>query len=229
VIELGLDSDKFIASALVRSYLEFGFVEYAQKVFDELCDRDVVLWNAMVTGFARKGDFENALGCFQWMGCEGVMPSSFTVTGVLSVFTAKADVVCGRKVHGLVVKAGFERVVSVLNALIDLYGKCHEVEDAVAVFEVMRERDLLSWNSMVSAFQYNADHGETLRFFGRMRRAGVQPDAITLAAVLPACAQVYLKIESQMIGIFMGFISYYAYSISILRSRCLDFPFLLTL
>lgn len=67
----------------------------------------------------------------------------------------------------------------------------------------MGERDLLSWNSMVSAFQYNADHGESLRCFGRMRRAGVRLDAVTLAAVLPACSQAAALMYGREIHAYM--------------------------
>lgn len=191
-LKLGLELDQFVASALIHAYLELGLFGYARYLFDSLPDRDVVLWNAMINGLVRKGEFGSALEWFRRMGRDKVMPSGFTVTGVLSVFTGLADLDGGRTVHGLAVKSGYERGVSVGNALVDLYGKCHEVEDAVRVFDGMEERDLLSWNSMVSAFQYNADHGESLRCFGRMmRHAGVLPDAVTLAAVLPACSQVW--------------------------------------
>ena len=43
----------FVGSALVHSYLRFGFTEDAHHVFDELAVRDVVLWNAMINGLHR--------------------------------------------------------------------------------------------------------------------------------------------------------------------------------
>jgi len=117
--------------------------------------------------------------------------SSFTITGILSVCTARADFGRGAAVHGLLVKSGFDREASVCNALIDLYGKCHKVDDATRVFEALPEsdKDLFSWNSMLSALLYSADHVGTMSLFARMRRAALWPDAVTVAAVLPACAK----------------------------------------
>ena len=86
VVKRGLELDGYVGSALVNTYLKFGLVEEAQKVFEELPSRDVVLWNAMVNGFAQIGCFDEALVVFRVMGEEGIVPSRFTVTGVLSIF-----------------------------------------------------------------------------------------------------------------------------------------------
>ena len=146
----------------------------------------------MVNGFVKLGCFDHATECFRKMREEGgVEISSFTVTGILSVCTATADLGRGAAVHGLSVKSGFDKEASVCNALIDLYGKCHQVHDATMVFEGLpdTDKDLFSWNSMLSAHQYSADHTGTMRLFARMRRTALLPDAVTVAAVLPACAQ----------------------------------------
>uniref|UniRef100_A0A0E0FUZ2 Pentatricopeptide repeat-containing protein n=1 Tax=Oryza nivara TaxID=4536 RepID=A0A0E0FUZ2_ORYNI len=191
-LRCGLAHDLFCASAMLRSCLRFGLADHARRLFGELPRRDVVVWNAMVNGFARLGCFGHAVECFRMMREDGeVEISSFTVTGILSVCTATADLGHGAAVHGLVVKSAFEQEVSVCNALVDLYGKCHKVDDAAMVFEGMADivKDLFSWNSMLSALHYSADHAGTMKLFSRMRRVAVWPDAVTVAAVLPACAQ----------------------------------------
>ena len=42
LLKVSLDLDVFIGSALVNTYLKFGLVDEAQKVFVELPQRDVV-------------------------------------------------------------------------------------------------------------------------------------------------------------------------------------------
>jgi len=191
-LRFGLAHDLFCASALLRGCLRFGLADHAHRLFDELRHRDVVVWNSMVNGFVKLGCFDHATECFRKMREEGgVEISSFTVTGILSVCTATADLRRGAAVHGLSVKSGFDKEASVCNALIDLYGKCHQVHDATMVFEGLpdTDKDLFSWNSMLSAHQYSVDHMGTMRVFARMRRTALLPDAVTVAAVLPACAQ----------------------------------------
>ncbi|CAD6229342.1 unnamed protein product [Miscanthus lutarioriparius] len=191
-LRFGLAHDLFCASALLRRCLRFGLADHAHRLFDELRHRDVVVWNSMLNGFVKLGCFDRATECFRKMREEGgVEISSFTVTAILSVCTATADLRRGAAVHGLSVKSGFDKEASVCNALIDLYGKCHQVHDATMVFEGLpdTDKDLFSWNSMLSAHQYSVDHMGTMRVFARMRRTALLPDAVTVAAVLPACAQ----------------------------------------
>ncbi|RWV87572.1 hypothetical protein GW17_00050424 [Ensete ventricosum] len=190
LFKAGFDAEVFAASALIRAYLNMGLADEAVKVFDELHYRDVVLWNAMVNGFAQLGQFARSMDYFRQMMSEGMVPSKFTVTGVLSVFTARADLGNGRKIHAFVIKMGLDDEIAVSNSLIDLYGKCHALEEAEEIFESMQERDTYSWNSMMSAYQYSAHHAGTLQLFRRMRCNGMMPDVITIAAVLPSCSQV---------------------------------------
>ncbi|WVZ24475.1 hypothetical protein V8G54_003019 [Vigna mungo] len=144
LFKFGLELDVFVGSALVITYLKFGTVEDAHEVFEALPVRDVVLWNALVNGYAQIGRFEEALVVFRRMEREGVIPCRYIVTGVLSIFSVTGDFDSGRVVHGFVTKRGYESSVVVSNALIDMYGKCKCVGDALSVFEVMVERDIFS-------------------------------------------------------------------------------------
>ncbi|OMO55547.1 hypothetical protein CCACVL1_27203 [Corchorus capsularis] len=203
VFKLGLHLDLFVGSGLVKCYLKFLFMEDAEKVFDELLVRDVVLWNAMVNGYAQIGRFHEALGIFRKMCSEAVEISSFTVTGVLSVFAMMGDVVNGRAIHAVVVKMGYGSSIAVSNALIDMYGKCKCVCEALKTFEIMDERDIFSWNSIIYVHEQCGDHDGTLRLFRKMLREGIRPDLITLTTVLPSCTQMAALIHGKEIHSYM--------------------------
>ncbi|XP_042390287.1 pentatricopeptide repeat-containing protein At3g14730-like [Zingiber officinale] len=190
LFKVGFSDEMFAASALVHAYLKMGLLNEAEQVFDVLPQRDVVLWNSMVNGFAHLCQFARSLDYFRRMINEGVIPSKYTVTGILSVFTAWADLRNGKKIHAFVLKTRYDNEISVSNSLINLYGKCHLLEDAERIFESMQEKDVVSWNSMISAYQYSAHHSKTLQLFCQMRRNGIMLDAITVAAVLPACSHL---------------------------------------
>ncbi|KAM1032905.1 hypothetical protein TB2_035967 [Malus domestica] len=203
VVKFGLELDVYVGSALVNTYLKLGLMEEAQEVFDELPVRDVVLWNAMVTGFAQIGRLEEALEVFRMMGEEGVVPSTFTVTGVLSIFAVMGGFDNGRAVHGFATKMGYDSGVEVLNALIDMYGKCKCVGDALKIFEMMVEKDIYSWNSIIAVHEHCGDHDGTLRLFDRMLRAGVLPDLVTITTVLPVCARLAALMHGREIHGYM--------------------------
>ncbi|XP_027347598.1 pentatricopeptide repeat-containing protein At3g14730 [Abrus precatorius] len=203
LFKLGLELDVFVGSALVSTYLKFGFLVEAHEVFEELPARDVVLWNSMVNGYAQIGRFEEALGVFRRMGGKGVVPCRYAVTGVLSIFSVSGDFDNGRAVHGFATKLGYDSSVVVSNALIDMYGKCKCVTDALNLFEAMNEKDIFSWNSIISAPERCGDHYGTLRLFDRMLGNRVQPDLVTVTTVLRACTHLAALMHGREIHGYM--------------------------
>ncbi|KAK2657845.1 hypothetical protein Ddye_010897 [Dipteronia dyeriana] len=87
-------------------------------------------------------------------------------------------------------KIGLIGDVFVGNALIAMYGKCELIEEMLKVFEVMRERNLVSWNSIVCGFSVNGFSHESFNFFLEMMSCdvGLITDVATLVTLLPVCA-----------------------------------------
>ncbi|KAF4377192.1 hypothetical protein G4B88_009184 [Cannabis sativa] len=127
----------------------------------------------------------------------------YTVTGVLSIFAVTGEIYNGRGVHGFVVKMGYDSGVTVLNALIDVYGKCKCNNDALNIFEMMNEKDIFSWNSIISVLEQCGDHDGTIRLFDRMLRVGVLPDLVTITTVLPACSNLAALMHGREIHGYM--------------------------
>ncbi|VFQ94818.1 unnamed protein product [Cuscuta campestris] len=191
VFKLGLEFDSFIGSALMHSYLTFGLTEDAEEVFDELPVRDdVVLWNAMINGYSQSGKFDRAVEVFTRMTDDEVSPNRFTITGVLSALSNTESLHRGREMHGFVIRKGHDEGIAVQNALIDMYGKCKRTSDALQVFEMMDEKDIFSWNSILCVYEQCGDNEGTLKLFKRMLCTQMQPDLVTVTTVLPACAHL---------------------------------------
>lgn len=188
--KFGLEVDEFIGSALVNCYLKFGAMNEAYEVFDELPVRDVVLWNAMINGYVHIGEFRMALEVFQKMNEDEAVPNNFTVTGVVSALAMGADLDNGLVIHGFVIKKGYESFLAVSNALIDMYGKCKCIDSAVQIFGLMVERDIFSWNTLLSVHEPSGDHHRTIDIFRRMLSACGRPDLVTIVTVLLACSHL---------------------------------------
>ena len=63
----------------------------------------------------------------------------------------------GRGVHKDVVVFGEESNLQVRNSVLDMYSKCGDVGSARQVFDEMSERDVFSWNSMMSGYVWNSN------------------------------------------------------------------------
>lgn len=64
---IGLDDNVYVAAALIQMYSTCGCIPYARKLFDGLPFRDVASWNAMISGYAKVGDADNARYLFDQM------------------------------------------------------------------------------------------------------------------------------------------------------------------
>lgn len=201
--KMGLELDVFVGSALVNTYLKIGSMEDAQKVFEELSIRDVVLWNAMINGYAQIGCLDKALEVFRRMHIEGIAPSRFTITAILSIFALRGDLDNGKTVHGIVTKMGYDSGVAVSNALIHMYGKCKHIGDALIIFEMINEKDIFSWNSIISVHEQGGDHDGTLRLFDKMLGSGILPDLVTITTVVPACSHLAALMHGREIHGYM--------------------------
>ncbi|GFQ00489.1 pentatricopeptide repeat-containing protein at5g04780 [Phtheirospermum japonicum] len=72
--------------------------------------------------------------------------------------------------------------------LINLYSKCGLVDYARKVFDKMRLRSVVSWNTIIGAHSQNGDGLGALKLFGRMIREGFEFSEFALPSML--CARV---------------------------------------
>ncbi|KAI3823153.1 hypothetical protein L1987_04585 [Smallanthus sonchifolius] len=80
-ISYGFDSDVRVGVELVRMYVSCGRVCDARKVFDEMLVRDLVTWNAMVSGYCKVGEVESARALFEVMPDRNVVSWTALIAG----------------------------------------------------------------------------------------------------------------------------------------------------
>eukprot|EP00258_Populus_trichocarpa_P037026 XP_024453045.1 pentatricopeptide repeat-containing protein At2g34400 [Populus trichocarpa] len=98
----------------------------------------------------------------------------------------------GKIDHRLVFKAGLEGDEYVNRSLITMYKRCGEMGFARMVFDEMGERELASWNSMISGYSKTSFAKKAFGLFMEMREKGFEPDEMTLVSVLGACGDLGL-------------------------------------
>ncbi|EFJ12761.1 hypothetical protein SELMODRAFT_72001, partial [Selaginella moellendorffii] len=75
-------------------------------------------------------------------------------------------------------------------AIVSVYAQKGYMDEARSLFEEMPERNAVSWNAMIKAYDSNGFHTEALDAFQTMNLEGAPPDEITLMTVLSACSHV---------------------------------------
>ncbi|XP_057868728.2 pentatricopeptide repeat-containing protein At3g12770 [Cryptomeria japonica] len=187
IIKNGHGSNVFVGTALLDMYAKCGCVKSARQLFDRMLTRNVVSWSAMIAGYSQSGYASEAWELFREMQLAQVEPNSVTMVSVTSICDNLAR---AKWLHGYVIRRGLDSDVSLENALIYMYGRCGSMEIATQLFYKMCNRDVVSWSAMIARHAQNGHARESLLFFNRMHLMGLKPDSITMASVLPACAQL---------------------------------------
>ncbi|EEF45289.1 pentatricopeptide repeat-containing protein, putative [Ricinus communis] len=187
-VKFGQINDVFVGCSAFDMYSKTGLKQDAQKLFDELPERNVVTWNAYISNAVLYGRYQNAAVAFVELRRAGCEPDSTTFCVFFNACADQLYVDLGRQLHGFVIRSGFEKSVSVLNGLIDFYGKCKEVRLAEMVFGKMENRNAVSWCSMVAACEQNGEEEKACLFFVEGRKEGIEPTDYMVSSVISACA-----------------------------------------
>ncbi|KAJ0262369.1 Pentatricopeptide repeat-containing protein [Hirschfeldia incana] len=177
---------------LINAYSLFQRPHLSRIIFDSVQDPGVVLCNSMIRAYTRAGSHREALDLFQYMSEEKrIVPDKYSFAFALKSCTGASDLERGLGIHELVSEMGFESDVYIGSALVEMYCKGGDLVRARKVFDIMPERDNVSWNVMVSGLVQNGCFGEALRlFFREMCLSGVEIDHVSLYNLVPAVSKI---------------------------------------
>lgn len=198
VVKTNYEKSASVGTALLDAYIKIDYVDEAGKVFELIDEKDIVTWSAMVAGYAQRGDTEGAVKIFLQLAKEGVGPNEFTFCSVINACAAPAAAVeQGKQFHACSIKSGLHNALCVSSALVTMYAKRGNIESANEVFNRQDERDLVSWNSMISGYAQHGHGKKALDVFEEMRRRNIEMDEITFIGVISACTHTGLVVEGQ--------------------------------
>ncbi|KAF2301799.1 hypothetical protein GH714_029425 [Hevea brasiliensis] len=129
----GFESDLFVSSALIDMYAKCGRLSDARVLFDEISQRSIVTWTAMITGYVQNDNAYEALSLFKEFLIEeserngegtDVFMDSVAMVAVLSACSRVSEKGVIEGVHGFVVKMGLDKDLGAENTLLDAYAKC---------------------------------------------------------------------------------------------------------
>ncbi|ESQ31003.1 hypothetical protein EUTSA_v10011247mg [Eutrema salsugineum] len=190
LVKNGFSLDLFAMTGLENMYAKCRQVHEARKVFDRMTDRDLVSWNTMVSGYSQNGFASMALEMVARMCEENLKPSFITIVSVLPAVSALGLVSIGKEIHGYAMRAGFDSLVNISTALVDMYAKCGYLKTARWLFDGILERNVVSWNSMIAAYVQHENPKEAMMIFMKMVDEGLKPTDVSIMGALHACADL---------------------------------------
>ncbi|KAK7245503.1 hypothetical protein RIF29_40349 [Crotalaria pallida] len=182
-----------LKSKLITLYSVCGNVNEARRVFEETNDkrRPESAYVAMAIGYSRNGFSKEALLLYCDMLSQFIEPGNFAFSVALKACTDLSNALVGRAIHAQIMKHHEKPDQVVNNALLRFYIKCGCFDEVLKVFEVMPQRNVVSWNTLIAGFAGAGSVFETFDAFRVMQREeGIGFSWVTLTTVLPICAQV---------------------------------------
>ncbi|GLT32212.1 hypothetical protein SLA2020_068950 [Shorea laevis] len=171
-------------NAMIGGYLRNGDTKSALDLFGKMSTRTAVTWIEMIDGFARRGDTLKARSFFD------VVPSDLrnvvTWTAMIDGYTRNEEMEAARELF----EDMPERNFYVWSSMISGYCKRGNVKEARAIFDRVPVRNLVNWNAMISGYAQNGFCEEALEAYWKMQAEAFEPDGVTIACVLSACAQL---------------------------------------
>ncbi|KAK2979402.1 hypothetical protein RJ640_022784 [Escallonia rubra] len=195
-------------------------VEKARLVFEQMPRRDLASWSAMITAYMNNARWNEGLMLFrEMMVSEKLKPDQLTLGSVLvgCGHVRLAGLVLGESAHGYSLKNGWEMNVELGTVLVDMYAKCGFLKYARVVFDMMQEKNVVSWTALICGYAQHGYGEEALSMFGTMEGMGVRPNELTFTGLLSACAQAGLVEEGRR---FFGMIKEYGLKPGIQHYGC---------
>ncbi|KAL0560030.1 hypothetical protein IC582_000421 [Cucumis melo] len=161
----------------------------AKKMFDKMPVSDLTSWNTMISGYVRNN---NAMEALTIMYLTGKSELKADGTTLLALLTSLAAIKQGKEIHCYAVRNNYCTLNDFLmNSLIDMYSNCSSVAAARQLFEELKTKDTVSWNSIISCYQHSGDAFESLRlFYQTLIEDTAASDEITIVSVLGACEKI---------------------------------------
>ncbi|KNA03629.1 hypothetical protein SOVF_207320 [Spinacia oleracea] len=198
VKKVGFEPVIFLQTCLIEFYSKMGDVDYARRIFDEVCCKNAICWTSLITAYIDNNMARKALTIFRQMLMNKIEPDQVSLTVALAACADLGALCVGEWIHAYTCrKYGIKIDLCLSNALIDMYLKCGQIRAARRLFCISREKDVFTWTSMIVGHALHGQSVEALDLFARMRQTrssvkgskpSVLPNDVTFLGVLMACS-----------------------------------------
>ncbi|XP_024515524.1 pentatricopeptide repeat-containing protein At4g02750-like [Selaginella moellendorffii] len=181
------------SNALLTAHCLRGRLEEARVLLlDGSRPRNLVGWSAVIGGYAQAGCGAESLQLFRAMDLDGVQPDNITFISVACAIASIPSIAQARLLLGIIRDHGLPEDTPLGTNLINMFAKCGDLEAARRVFEEMPVRDIVAWNSMLTAYAQAGRVDQSLELFYSMIAQGILPVLVSFVSILSCCSHAGL-------------------------------------
>lgn len=165
VRSFGFDADAPTGNALIDSYGKCGCLNYVEKVFMTMGQVNLVTWTTMISCYGMHGKGDESILLFEKMVDEGFRPNAVTITAILASCSHSGLIDQGKKIFSSMNSDyGFEPTAEHYACMVDLFGRCGCLEEALRLLERMKSSSVTGsmWGALLAGcvMHKNVEIGE---------------------------------------------------------------------
>ncbi|XP_022147491.1 pentatricopeptide repeat-containing protein DOT4, chloroplastic isoform X1 [Momordica charantia] len=184
-----------VGTEILQMYAKFGHLGLAKLIFDELVDKDIIAWSAMISAYSHGEDPLNAIQTFKMMQSTNEKPNEITFVSLVNACSSLGAQELGESIHAHIMKSGCSSNTHLMSAFVDLYCTLGRIKQGKHVFDEISTKDLICWSTMIKGYGMNGCGNEALDTFSDMLSCGLKPNGVLFVSLLSACAQCGIEKE----------------------------------
>ena len=189
-----------VKNALITMYARCKDLRHAYLVFQSMEAKSLITWNSIISGCCHMDRSEEASFLLREMLLSGIEPNYVTIASVLPLCARVANLQHGKEFHCYMTRRElFKDYLLLWNALVDMYARSGKVLEARRVFDMLDEKDKMTYTSMIAGYGMQGEGRAALELFKEMNDSHIKPDHITMIAVLSACSHSGLVTQGQLL------------------------------
>ena len=150
-----LPLDVVLVNAIINMYVKCAHLEDASFMLDAMNEKMEATWNAVISGYVQNDEARKAISYYLQMMMEDALPNTVTFISIISACTNRTFLYQGKQMHARMSYIGGENKLDddlvLVNTLINMYGKCGELERARDLFDEMPcHSNVVSWNATLN-------------------------------------------------------------------------------
>ncbi|KNA03761.1 hypothetical protein SOVF_206020 [Spinacia oleracea] len=213
----GPKPDVITCNTMLAAYFRDGRIEDVYNLLYEMPKMgllpNVVTFNILISGYQQSSLSHEALKLFQAMQSPhsgsflsqilkiSIEPNPVTVTGALASCADLGLWRHGKELHAYIVRKGLDANIFVSSALVDMYAKCSDMASATEVFWRTKNRNTVTWNTLIAGYINRRQEDEAFILFDKMLEEGVEPSPVTYMILIPGCGEIgALRLGREMYG-----------------------------
>ncbi|PQM35718.1 pentatricopeptide repeat-containing protein [Prunus yedoensis var. nudiflora] len=161
-----------VSSALIDMYSKCGCITSARQVFDDIVDKDVFAWTAMISGLASHGHCQDAIDLFSKMQGFGIKPDERTMTAVLSACRNAGQVAEGYAyLRSMQNEYGVRPTIQHYGCMVDLLARAGHLKEAEEFIRKLPiEPDVVMCRNLIWACKVHKDTERAERLIIHLRQ-----------------------------------------------------------